>query len=106
MDTSLDLVHLEQKRVLGMFSSYLEAARTRQNADGARQSVRELNSRIDEFLAELGLRHPSRSIERRNAVLSRQKLITWLERAVLQPERQVVGDSARAALWRFSQRVG
>lgn len=79
VDTSLDLVHLEQKRVLGIFSSYLEAARTRQNADGARQAVRELNSRIDEFLAELESRHPSHSIERRNAVLSRQKLITWLE---------------------------
>ena len=78
-DTSLDLVHLEQKRVLAMLSSYLEAARTRQNADGVRQSARELNSRIDEFLTELELRHPSHSIERRNAVLSRQKLIIWLE---------------------------
>ena len=79
VDTSLDLVHLEQKRVLGMFSSYLDAARTRQIAGAARQSVRELNSRINEFLAELELRNPSHSIERRNAVLSRQKLITWLE---------------------------
>ena len=79
VDTSLDLVHLEQKRVLGMFSSYLEAARTRQIAGAARQSVRELNSRINEFLAELELRNPSHSIERRNVVLSRQKLITWLE---------------------------
>ena len=79
VDTSLDLVHLEQKRVLGMFSSYLEAARTSRNANGGRQSVRELNSRISEFLAELESRHPSHSIERRNAVLSRQKLITWLE---------------------------
>ena len=79
VDTSLDLVHLEQKRVLGMFSSYLDAARTRQLAGAARQSVRELNSWINEFLAELELRNPSHSIERRNAVLSRQKLITWLE---------------------------
>ena len=79
VDTSLDLVHLEQKRVLGMFSSYLDAARTRQIAGAARQSVGELNSRINEFLAELELRNPSHSIERRNAVLSRQKLITWLE---------------------------
>ena len=79
VDTSLDLVHLEQKRVLGMFSSYLDAARTRQIAGAARQSVRELNSRINEFLAELELRNPSHSIERRNAVMSRQKLITWLE---------------------------
>ena len=79
VDTSLDLVHLEQKRVLGMFSSYLDAARTREIAGAARQSVGELNSRINEFLAELELRNPSHSIERRNAVLSRQKLITWLE---------------------------
>ena len=31
------------------------------------------------FSAELGQRNPGQDSERRNAVLSRQKLITWLE---------------------------
>ena len=78
-ETSLDLAHLEQKRVLSMFSGYLEMARTRVDYGGIRQSTRELNDRIREFLAGVELHHPSRSVERRNSVLSRQKLIAWLE---------------------------
>ena len=78
-ETSLDLANLEQKRVLSMFSGYLEMARTRVDYGGVRQSTRELNDRIREFLAGVELHHPSRSVERRNSVLSRQKLIAWLE---------------------------
>ena len=77
--TALDLVHLEQKRVLGRFSEYLEQARMGQAPGAVRQSTLELNGRIDEFLSELGQRNPRQDSERRNAVLSRQKLITWLE---------------------------
>ena len=79
MTTALDLAHLEQKRVLGRFSEYLEQARMGQPLGAVRQSTVEVNSRIDEFLAELGQRNPGQDSERRNAVLSRQKLITWLE---------------------------
>ena len=79
VETAIDLAHLEQKRVLGIFSGYLEMARTGNGLGMIRLSNRELIARVDEFLAELELRHPSSSIERRNSVLSRQKLITWLE---------------------------
>ena len=77
--TALDLVHLEQKRVLARFSEYMEQARTGQALGEVRQSTVELNSRIDEFLGELGQRNPGQDTERRSTVLSRQKLITWLE---------------------------
>ena len=77
--TALDLAHLEQKRVLGRFSEYLEQARMGLPLGAVRQSTLQVNSRIDEFLAELGQRNPGQDGERRNAVLSRQKLITWLE---------------------------
>ena len=77
--TALDLAHLEQKRVLGRFSEYLEQARTGLPLGAVRQATLEVNSRIDEFLNELGQQHPGQDSERRNAVLSRQKLITWLE---------------------------
>ncbi len=78
-ETALELAHLEQKRVLAMFSEYLDMARTGQSAGNLSTSTRELNSRIDEYLGELGRRNPGQVSERRNEVLSRQKLITWLE---------------------------
>ncbi len=77
--TALDLAHLEQKRVLGQFSEYLEQARMGQPLGAVRRATLELNGRIDEFLNELGQRNPGQDSERRNTVLSRQKLITWLE---------------------------
>lgn len=79
VSTALDLAHLEQKRVLGRFSEYLEQARMGLPLGAVRQSTLEVNGRIDEFLAELGQRNPGQNSERRNTVLSRQKLITWLE---------------------------
>ena len=79
VETALDLTHLEQRRVLGMFSGYLEQAREGQPAGAVREWAREVNARIDEFLDELGRQRPGQSSERRNQVLSRQKLITWLE---------------------------
>ena len=79
VETALDLTHLEQRRVLGMFSGYLDRAREGRPAGEIRDWAREVNGRIDEFLDELGRQNPGGSGERRNAVLSRQKLITWLE---------------------------
>ena len=79
VETSLDLAGLEQDRVMGMFSDYLDMARTSRDPGGVRESPRNLIARIGEFLTELELRNPGHSIERRNSVLSRQKLITWLE---------------------------
>ena len=78
-ETALDLTHLEQVRVLAMFSGYLEQARGGQGPGAIRDWARAVNVRIDEFLSELGRRQPGQSSERRNAILSRQKLITWLE---------------------------
>ncbi len=78
-ETALDLTHLEQRRVLRMYSGYLEYAREGQATGAIRDWAREVSARIDEFLDELGRLRPGESSERRNAVLSRQKLITWLE---------------------------
>ena len=79
VETALDLTHLEQSRVLGMFSGYLERARDGEPAGTIREWAREVNIRIDEFLNELGRQRPGQSTERLNLILSRQKLITWLE---------------------------
>ncbi len=79
VETALDLAHLEQRRVLGMFSDYLEMARARQSGASPKDAVQALNERIDEFLGELARQNPGQSSERHNALLSRQKLITWLD---------------------------
>lgn len=79
LETSLDLVGLEQKRVLSMLSGYLESARTGRAPWGGAQPVKELRGRIDEFLSNLEARNPGQGIERRNTALSRQKLIAWLD---------------------------
>ncbi len=83
IETALDLAHLEQRRILTMFSDYLDMARTGQSAGSLSSSVTAVNARIDEFLNEVGRQNPGQSSERRNAVLSRQKLITWLEEQFL-----------------------
>ncbi|MCE2501845.1 MAG: Na/Pi symporter [Dehalococcoidia bacterium] len=105
VETALDLTHLEQRRVLEMFSGYLEQARMGEPPGAIRDWAREVNSRIDEFLNELGRQRPGQSNERRNAVLSRQKLITWLEEqfSVL-PEllRQLPEDDPALEAFRIS----
>lgn len=62
-----------------MLSGYMESARNGQTPWGGAQPVRELRDRIDEFLGNLESRNPGQGVERRNAALSRQKLIAWLE---------------------------
>jgi phosphate:Na+ symporter len=79
VDTALDLVHLEQARVLRNFSDYLDTARMGETLGSSRDSTREVNARIDEFLGELSRQHPGVSGERHNVMLNRQKLIDWLE---------------------------
>ena len=56
--TALDLAHLEQKRVLGRFSEYLEQARMGRPLGAVRQSTLEINGRIDEFLGRAGSAQP------------------------------------------------
>ena len=77
--TALELITLEQRRVLIAFSSYLEAVRQGNGIDSLRDSVRSLIWEIDEFLAEARTRNPSNEIESVSSMLTRQRLITWLE---------------------------
>ena len=100
VDTALDLVHLEQARVLRTFSDYLDRARMGEALGTVRDSTREVNARIDEFLGELSRQHPGVSGERHSAMLNRQRLIAWLEEqfATLSDVlRQLPGDPALEA---------
>ena len=70
VDTALDLVHLEQARVLRTFSDYL---------DTARDSTREVTLGSTSFWVNCPVSTPGVSSERHNAMLNRQRLIAWLE---------------------------
>ena len=77
--TALELIALEQRRVLSAFSSYLEAVRQGSGIDSLRNSVRTLISDTDEFLAEVMLRHPGHRVDDVSSLLAQQRLIGWLE---------------------------
>ena len=79
VDTSLVLVDLEQRNVLDMFPLYFNAVRQGTELEMPRKAVREVLSEIDTFLIDLRGRHSAQSNEGRSSMLTRQKLIFWLE---------------------------
>ncbi len=76
---ALELIALEQQRVLSGFSSYLNAVRNGHGIESLRDSVRSLIHEIEEFLTEVRVRHPGYGIDNVNSALAQQRLITWLE---------------------------
>ena len=79
VETSLALADLEQRRVLDMFPRYFNAVRQGTELQTPRKAVREVLSEIDAFLIELRGRHSTQSDEGRSSMLTRQKLLFWLE---------------------------
>ena len=77
--TALDLVTLEQRRVVSIFSEYVDAVRRDAGIEMLRDSTKRLIEAVDYFLTEVRLRHPEHNIEDVNRILARQRLITWLE---------------------------
>ena len=76
---ALELIALEQQRVLSGFSSYLDAVRHGTGFEPLRDSVRSLILEIDEFLTEVRERHPGYDVESVNSALAQQRLFIWLE---------------------------
>ena len=79
VETSLVLVDLEQRRILGILPGYIDAVRQEGNLETFRQPVRNLLSEVDNFLIELSTRHHMQSGEGHRSILTRHKLISWLE---------------------------
>ena len=79
VETSLVLVDLEQRRLLGMFSGYFNAVREEAGLSPVREATRDVLARTQEFLDELEARYPNQDTEDINLKLTRQKLLTWLE---------------------------
>lgn len=77
--TALELAALEQRRVITVFSSYLDSVRQGTVNESLRNSVRHLLGEIDDFLDLVRTRHPGHEIEGVSSMLTRQRLIVWLE---------------------------
>ena len=82
VDTSLPLVHLEQRRVVKNLSQYFEAVRHGGSVEPLRDASRKLLSDITDFLDDLQAFHPAQGAEDRNSTRNRQKLLAWLEDAL------------------------
>ena len=82
VDTSLPLVHLEQRRVVKNLSQYFEAVRHGGSVQPLRDASRKLLSDITDFLDDLQAFHPAQGAEDRNSTRNRQKLLAWLEDAL------------------------
>lgn len=77
--TALELADLEQRRVLAFFSSYLDAVRRGLDGDSLRSPVKALLGEIDDFLDTVRKKHPGHGMEGISSMLTRQRLIVWLE---------------------------
>ena len=75
----LELAAKEQRRVLVVLASYLDAVRQGQDIESLRTSIRPVIREIDEFFTEVILRYPLQRTDGVNSMLAQQKLITWLE---------------------------
>ena len=81
-ETSLTLVDLEQWRLLTLLSQYFELVRRNRPIASTQAAILSIMGEIDEFLADLQTLHPTQGVERRNVLMSRQKLLAWLEVAL------------------------
>ncbi len=79
VETSLVLADLEQRRVLDMFPIYFDAVRQGTELETPQKAVREVLFEIDAFLIDLRGRHSAQSNEGHSSMLTRQKLLFWLE---------------------------
>ena len=82
IDTSIVLVDLEQKRVFRMLSQYFEAVRRNDEVVPLRNACRSVLDEISHFLSDLHNLHPAHGIESRNTMMSRHKLLLWMEASV------------------------
>ena len=105
VDTSLTLVDLEQKRVLQMLSQYFEFVREQKDVAPLREASRTVLSEINEFLTDLQTFHPLHGVESRNVLMSRQKLLSWLEDALAAMCTALVEVADRPPLEEFQSSI-
>ncbi len=82
LDSSAMLVDLEQKRAFGIFSKYFDVVRQGEDLVPTQDACRNVLNEIGHFLDELHASSSMQDMESRNAMISRLKLLFWMESAV------------------------
>ena len=80
--SALSLVDLEQRRVFENLPRYFETVRSDTDLAGLRRGIRSLLTEIQRFQTDLLIRHGVTTPDEHNAMLTRQKLLGWLEEQV------------------------
>ena len=101
-DAAFRLVDLEQQRLLEILARCLDSARQGAGLGPLREAARDVLVRITEFLDDLGTSCPGRGVDLQISMLTRQRLLTWLEERVLEFCDVVHAMPRRSALddWR------
>lgn len=82
VEQSLSLLDLEQRRVFGNLPRYFETVRSGTELAPLRQGLWGLLREIERFQDDLLLRHSRRAGDEHNSLLTRHKLLVWLEEQV------------------------
>ena len=101
--TSLMLADLEQRRAFKIQLRYFELLREGKDLRPLRDASRTLLNEINEFLTDLQPLQPMQVVEDRNALLNRQKLLTWLADAVAVMCRALIDIGDRRELKQFRE---
>ena len=83
-DGSLTLADREQRRLLEILSSCLDTVRTETPLEPLREAAKDVLNRIEEFLEDVAARYPDRSVDGHVSLLTRQRLLFWLDERVLE----------------------
>lgn len=82
VETSLSLIDLEQQRVFENLPRYFDTVRSAAELAPLRQGIQGLLREIEGFQTELLIRHSPTRVDEHNSMLTRQKLLFWLEEQV------------------------
>ena len=80
--SALSLVELEQRRVFENLPRYFESVRSGTDLAPLRRGIRSLLAEIERFQTDLLVRHAVTAVDEHNSMLTRHKLLGWLEEQV------------------------
>ena len=82
--SSLRLADREQRRLLEILSRCLDTVRQGTELGALREAAKAVLTRIEEFLDDLAEHYPDQSIDDHVSMLTRQRLLFWLDERVLE----------------------
>ena len=82
--SSLRLADREQRRLLEILSRCLDSVRQGTEMGPLREAARTVLTRVEEFLHDVGQRYPDQRVDDHVSMLTRQRLLFWLDERVLE----------------------